>query len=119
MRLAGLDRRAQRRALAEQVPLAGELLRASAGASARRAARPRAGAAAGGLLRPSNSRPIRYSIPLVTHGPRRRLQDETADVLSRLIRFDTVNPPGNERECQEWLAATWRARVWTASCPRR
>ena len=32
------------------------------------------------------------------------LQDETAEVLTRLIRFDTVNPPGNERECQEWLA---------------
>src|SRR6478735_2935360 len=32
------------------------------------------------------------------------LQDETAEVLSTLIRFNTVNPPGNERECQEWLA---------------
>src|SRR3954469_2005595 len=32
------------------------------------------------------------------------LQDETAEVLSKLIRFNTVNPPGNERECQEWLA---------------
>ena len=32
------------------------------------------------------------------------LQDETAEVLSKLIRFKTVNPPGNERECQEWLA---------------
>ena len=31
------------------------------------------------------------------------LQEETADVLGRLIRFNTVNPPGNERECQEWL----------------
>src|ERR671922_72594 len=31
------------------------------------------------------------------------LQDEAADVLSKLIRFDTVNPPGNERACQEWL----------------
>src|SRR5215213_4726602 len=31
------------------------------------------------------------------------LQAEATDVLSRLIRFDTVNPPGNERECQEWL----------------
>jgi acetylornithine deacetylase/succinyl-diaminopimelate desuccinylase-like protein len=33
------------------------------------------------------------------------LQDETADVLARLIRFKTVNPPGDERECQEWLRA--------------
>ncbi len=32
------------------------------------------------------------------------LQAEAVDVLSRLIRFDTVNPPGNERACQEWLA---------------
>jgi acetylornithine deacetylase/succinyl-diaminopimelate desuccinylase-like protein len=31
------------------------------------------------------------------------LQQETADVLARLIRFKTVNPPGAERECQEWL----------------
>ncbi|HYH91063.1 MAG TPA: M20/M25/M40 family metallo-hydrolase [Solirubrobacteraceae bacterium] len=33
------------------------------------------------------------------------LQEETADVLGQLIRFNTVNPPGNERECQEWLKA--------------
>src|SRR6476469_5734765 len=32
------------------------------------------------------------------------LQDETAEVLSSLIRFKTVNPPGNERECLQWLA---------------
>ena len=31
------------------------------------------------------------------------LQAEATDVLSRLVRFDTVNPPGNERACQEWL----------------
>src|SRR5215216_7758796 len=31
------------------------------------------------------------------------LQAEATDVLSRLIRFDTVNPPGDERACQEWL----------------
>jgi acetylornithine deacetylase/succinyl-diaminopimelate desuccinylase-like protein len=33
------------------------------------------------------------------------LQQETADVLSRLIRFNTVNPPGDEREAAEWLKA--------------
>jgi acetylornithine deacetylase/succinyl-diaminopimelate desuccinylase-like protein len=33
------------------------------------------------------------------------LQAEATDVLSRLIRFDTVNPPGGERACQEWLKA--------------
>jgi acetylornithine deacetylase/succinyl-diaminopimelate desuccinylase-like protein len=32
------------------------------------------------------------------------LQEETAEVLAELIRFRTVNPPGGERECQEWLA---------------
>jgi acetylornithine deacetylase/succinyl-diaminopimelate desuccinylase-like protein len=32
------------------------------------------------------------------------LQAETAEVLARLIRFRTVNPPGDERAQQEWLA---------------
>ncbi|HEV3227883.1 MAG TPA: M20/M25/M40 family metallo-hydrolase [Solirubrobacteraceae bacterium] len=32
------------------------------------------------------------------------LQTETTDVLRRLIRFNTVNPPGNERAAQEYLA---------------
>ena len=32
------------------------------------------------------------------------LQAETAEVLSQLIRFNTVNPPGDEREAAEWLA---------------
>jgi acetylornithine deacetylase/succinyl-diaminopimelate desuccinylase-like protein len=32
------------------------------------------------------------------------LQDETAEVLAKLIQFRTVNPPGNERECLQWLA---------------
>jgi acetylornithine deacetylase/succinyl-diaminopimelate desuccinylase-like protein len=32
------------------------------------------------------------------------LQEETAEVLATLIRFRTVNPPGNERACLEWLA---------------
>jgi acetylornithine deacetylase/succinyl-diaminopimelate desuccinylase-like protein len=36
------------------------------------------------------------------------LQQETTDVLRRLIRFDTVNPPGNERPAQEYLAALLR-----------
>jgi acetylornithine deacetylase/succinyl-diaminopimelate desuccinylase-like protein len=31
------------------------------------------------------------------------LQAEATDVLATLVRFDTVNPPGNERACQEWL----------------
>src|SRR5215212_1775317 len=31
------------------------------------------------------------------------LQQATAELLQRLIRFDTVNPPGNERLLQEYL----------------
>jgi len=34
----------------------------------------------------------------------RELIDETTDVLRRLVRFNTVNPPGNEREAIEYLA---------------
>ncbi len=36
------------------------------------------------------------------------LQQETAELLQRLIRFNTVNPPGAERECQEYLAGILR-----------
>jgi acetylornithine deacetylase/succinyl-diaminopimelate desuccinylase-like protein len=32
------------------------------------------------------------------------LQAEATRVLQRLVRFDTVNPPGDERSAQEWLA---------------
>jgi acetylornithine deacetylase/succinyl-diaminopimelate desuccinylase-like protein len=32
------------------------------------------------------------------------LQQETTDVLARLVRFNTVNPPGNERPAIEYLA---------------
>ncbi len=32
------------------------------------------------------------------------LQAETTTVLQHLVRFDTVNPPGNERAAQEYLA---------------
>jgi acetylornithine deacetylase/succinyl-diaminopimelate desuccinylase-like protein len=36
------------------------------------------------------------------------LQRETTEVLARLVRFRTVNPPGDERACQEWLAGYLR-----------
>jgi len=36
------------------------------------------------------------------------LQQETAELLQRLVRFRTVNPPGAERECQEHLAGILR-----------
>lgn len=31
------------------------------------------------------------------------LYERPAELLQRLIRFDTTNPPGNERECVEWI----------------
>jgi len=34
---------------------------------------------------------------------RAELQRRTTELLQRLIRFDTVNPPGNEGPAQEWL----------------
>jgi acetylornithine deacetylase/succinyl-diaminopimelate desuccinylase-like protein len=33
---------------------------------------------------------------------------QPAELLQRLIRFDTTNPPGNERECVEWIADVLR-----------
>jgi acetylornithine deacetylase/succinyl-diaminopimelate desuccinylase-like protein len=36
------------------------------------------------------------------------MSDETVEVLQRLIRFNTVNPPGNERPAQEYLAGRLR-----------
>jgi len=31
------------------------------------------------------------------------LQDRPVELLQQLLRFDTTNPPGNERECIEWI----------------
>ena len=36
------------------------------------------------------------------------LQRETTDVLRELVRFNTVNPPGNERPAIEFLASYLR-----------
>ena len=33
----------------------------------------------------------------------RDLERRTTELLQRLVRFDTVNPPGNEEACQEYL----------------
>ncbi len=35
--------------------------------------------------------------------PGEDLQDRPIELLQRLLRFDTTNPPGNERECVEWI----------------
>jgi acetylornithine deacetylase/succinyl-diaminopimelate desuccinylase-like protein len=33
----------------------------------------------------------------------RDLQERPQELLRRLLRFDTTNPPGAERECVQWL----------------
>src|SRR5215212_6615491 len=32
------------------------------------------------------------------------LHERPAELLQRLLRFDTTNPPGHERACIEWIA---------------
>jgi acetylornithine deacetylase/succinyl-diaminopimelate desuccinylase-like protein len=51
------------------------------------------------------------------------LQAETTDVLQRLVRFNTVNPPGNERPAIEFLAdylkqAGFETEILAAEDPR-
>lgn len=36
------------------------------------------------------------------------LHERPAELLRRLIRFDTTNPPGNERACIEWIGGVLR-----------
>jgi acetylornithine deacetylase/succinyl-diaminopimelate desuccinylase-like protein len=36
--------------------------------------------------------------------PGEDLQERPVELLQRLLRFDTSNPPGNERECIAWIA---------------
>jgi len=38
------------------------------------------------------------------------LQDRPAELLAQLIRFDTTNPPGNERDCIEWVRGLLEAQ---------
>lgn len=42
--------------------------------------------------------------PVASTGMSDPLQREATDVLQRLLRFKTVNPPGDEQACQEYLA---------------
>src|SRR3954471_14998460 len=37
------------------------------------------------------------------------LEERTTELLQRLIRFNTVNPPGNEEAAQEFLKGTLEA----------
>jgi acetylornithine deacetylase/succinyl-diaminopimelate desuccinylase-like protein len=36
------------------------------------------------------------------------IYERPVELLQRLIRFDTTNPPGNERECVEWIDGVLR-----------
>lgn len=40
--------------------------------------------------------------------PMEEIEQRPAELLSRLLRFDTSNPPGSERECVEWIAGLLR-----------
>jgi acetylornithine deacetylase/succinyl-diaminopimelate desuccinylase-like protein len=44
-----------------------------------------------------------------------RLEQRPVELLQQLLRFDTSNPPGNERECIEWI----RALLEQAGCETR
>jgi acetylornithine deacetylase/succinyl-diaminopimelate desuccinylase-like protein len=61
------------------------------------------GAAVSAPKRLSTSSP--RVVPLASLVVTDDLQLESSELLQRLIRFDTVNPPGNERPAQEALAA--------------
>jgi acetylornithine deacetylase/succinyl-diaminopimelate desuccinylase-like protein len=37
------------------------------------------------------------------------IYERPVELLQRLIRFNTTNPPGNERECVEWIEEVLRA----------
>jgi acetylornithine deacetylase/succinyl-diaminopimelate desuccinylase-like protein len=37
------------------------------------------------------------------------IQERPAELLARLLRFDTSNPPGGERECIEWIRSLLEA----------
>jgi acetylornithine deacetylase/succinyl-diaminopimelate desuccinylase-like protein len=49
--------------------------------------------------------------PAATRAPE-RLGDEAVSLLQRLIQFNTVNPPGNEREAQEFLLGLLSETGW-------
>ena len=103
MQLPGLQRRAQRGALAEQVALADDVVeRARPQPDRERPVRGRLGSRGFACVEETvDSRTLRCLHMAATDA----LQRETTEVLSRLVRFHTVNPPGAERACQEWLKA--------------
>jgi acetylornithine deacetylase/succinyl-diaminopimelate desuccinylase-like protein len=40
------------------------------------------------------------------------VSSEAVEVLQQLLRFNTVNPPGNERPAQEYLAGGCNRPGW-------
>ena len=115
MRPALLERGAQRRALAEQMLLANELReRGRTHPHGQRLVRRRhRGASPGRVLSLEKSlhakslaaasavdQALIYSA-LVPESA--QLERRTTELLQRLIRFNTVNPPGNEEAVQEYL----------------
>ena len=89
-----LDREPQRRALAEHVRLADELVRACAGRS-----RCASGATVARALAAASEKRSLHARSMLG----RAVRDEVTDLLSRLIRVDTTNPPGNETAAAELL----------------
>lgn len=51
------------------------------------------------------SHPVNHSAVIADDA----LHGRPAELLRRLIRFDTTNPPGGERPCVEWVASLLRA----------
>jgi acetylornithine deacetylase/succinyl-diaminopimelate desuccinylase-like protein len=45
-----------------------------------------------------------FAPPRAAMSEARDLHERPAELLQRLLRFDTTNPPGSERACLEWLA---------------
>src|SRR5262249_44435742 len=94
-----LDRAPEGRALAQHVPLADELVE-----------RPRPQAK---RERGDGARPLRRRVgEEIAHGRKyapdvaaTSLRGEVAELLGRLIRVDTTNPPGNETAAAELLCA--------------
>src|SRR4051794_36405677 len=110
MRPCLLDRLAQRRTLAEQVLLAHELVEvARAHAHGQRLLRQRDARLAArrfGVLEQRAHPP--FSLAAAMPEPE-ALERSATELLQQLIRFDTVNPPGNEQALQDFLQAKLEA----------
>ena len=123
MRLAGLDRRPQRRRRPEQVPLADELLeRPRAHPRGQRRVVRRRRAAAGRLVRHvEQASHARHSLReaatrLGTMSLAEELQEETAEVLAQLIRFRRSTRRATSASARSGWPATSRTPGWSASC---